>query len=152
WARLSVWSAYAATIAYGEGTHAPVPPEFFTLPAQQQQDVDAAAAELPTAADGAALRPLHPWAISGLRSVDALDSHEPQRAADELEAARTWFHQAPRPLRAELAKLAWPTHAGIALPSARLARDGRLPGEADTRSAAGQDWDDTVAGLLNELE
>src|SRR5699024_6583804 len=150
-AQLSAWEAYTETLANGDGPCAPVPDEFFALPAEQREAVSTSVAELPATAESAQLRPQHPWAISGHRSVDTLDVSALARAADELETARTSFHRMPAPLQEELGKLARPTLAGAALPSAHLAASGRLPDEAATRAAAEPGWDDSLARLLNEL-
>lgn len=151
-ARMSVWDAYAATLAHGDGPRADIPDEFFTSPTDQQDTVTATVADLPATAESAFLRAHHPWAISGHRGVDGLDRDALLSAADELENARESFHRMPEQLHTELTALEWPTLAGAAVPSARLAASGRLP-DANAMSAATEHgWDETVTALLDELE
>lgn len=151
-ARMSVWDAYAATLAHGDGPRATIPDEFFALPTEQQDTVAATVTDLPPAAESAFLRPHHPWAISGHRDVAGLGREALLSAADELHTSRELFHRWPEQLHTALTSLAWPTLAGAAVPSARLAESGRLPGEAAADAAAETGWDETVAKLLAELE
>lgn len=151
-ARLSVWSAYAATTAHGDGPAAPIPPEVVGLDEQRRQAVYATMAELPAAAESARLRARHPWLLSGHRAIDTLDTAELTAAAEELETVRGLFHRLPEQLHAELTGLSSPVYAGTALPCARLARQNRLPGQQATFAAAGERWDAAVGGLLAELE
>ncbi|WP_246470741.1 DUF4011 domain-containing protein [Saccharopolyspora phatthalungensis] len=150
-AGFSVWSGYQAKLAYGDGPAAPVPPGYFSLPEEQRRAVEAAARDLPSATHSARLRPHHPWAISGLRSVDGLASQAFLAAAQELEGVRQAFDRLPEMLRHRVSALPHPLQLGQVIEAARLARSGRLPDANRTAAATRPRWDDVVQTAVRAI-
>ncbi|NJC72603.1 DUF4011 domain-containing protein [Planosporangium thailandense] len=146
---LSAWSAYEATLAYGDGPSAPVPGSY--LAAAGHERVEQALRSLPAVARAARLRPHHPWALSGRRSLDGLHAGAATQVAAELEEVRGLVSERPHLIRL-LRGLPSPTAIGAFLPAARLAARGDLPDREVVARAADPRWEPALARLTAELD
>ncbi|MER6993961.1 DUF3320 domain-containing protein [Saccharopolyspora hirsuta] len=151
-ADFSVWSGYQAKLAYGDGPAAPVPPSYFSLPAEQRRAVEAAVRDLPSATQSARVRPQHPWAISGLRDVEGLEPRAVLAAAQELDSVRQAFGRFPEALRNSISALPHPLQLGQIVEAARLARAGRLPDANRTTAATQPGWDGAVQAAVQTVD
>ncbi|HJQ47261.1 MAG TPA: DUF4011 domain-containing protein, partial [Amycolatopsis sp.] len=148
----SFWSAYQTRLAHDAGVTAPVPASFFSLPEDVRATATHAAAELPTTAKSAQLRPEHPWSLSTRRDMRGLDTEAVTQVAEQLESARAAFVQFPPALRTAIEGLPNPTALGAALACAHLAGSGRLPGESEVSSARRPGWDANAVALGTAID
>ncbi|WP_319463135.1 DUF4011 domain-containing protein [Micromonospora sp. RTP1Z1] len=149
-AGMSLWSAYEQTLAYGEGPVAPIPVGYLGAPAEQRTRVETTLREFPAAARSARLRPAHPWAISGCRTLDGLHADAVTEIAAELERLRADL--AARPELFDLLRtLPGPQAIGELQAAAWLAVRGLLPDRQTTLRACDRRWDEAVQRLQADL-
>jgi hypothetical protein len=148
---LSTWTAYETTLAYGTGPVAPVPHAYLGADDATRARVDQALRELPAAAQSARLRPQHPWAISGLRTLDGVDAAAVAHAAADLEGVRQALAKDDH-LTGLVGALADPEDVSFILPAARVIAQRRLPDRTTTSASAEPGWDDAVAQYLTDLQ
>ena len=140
---MSLWSAYEATLAYGQGPAAEIPRAHLSNP-RAGEAVRAALRELPAAARSAGLRAGHPWSLSAHRVVDGLDVNQLRQLAASLESARSRLDQAPSLVRI-VRQTGSPQELPLVGEVGLLVAGGRLPDRAATERAAQPGWDEAVA-------
>ncbi|MFI6256002.1 DUF4011 domain-containing protein [Micromonospora zamorensis] len=147
---MSLWSAYEQTLAYGDGRVAPIPVAYLHAPAPARAQVETTVREFPAAARSARLRPAHPWAISGCRTLDGLHGAAVTEIAGELERLRADL--AAHPHLVELLRtLPAPETVSELQAGAWLAVRGLLPDRQTTLHASDRRWDEAVARLQADL-
>ncbi|WP_328382313.1 DUF4011 domain-containing protein [Micromonospora zamorensis] len=147
---MSLWSAYEQTLAYGGGPVAPIPVAYLHAPAPARAQVETTVREFPAAARSARLRPAHPWAISGCRTLDGLHGAAVTEIAGELERLRADLAAHPR-LVELLRTLPAPETVSELQAGAWLAVRGLLPDRQTTVHASDRRWDEAVARLQADL-
>jgi hypothetical protein len=144
----SLWSGYAAMLAYGDGPVALIPAPFLASSGGAQ--VEAALRELPAAARSARLRPNHPWSISGRRHIDDLDVAAVTETAGALEQARLAV-QSDAELAQLLVHVPSPEALADLLAVAHLAARGALPDVNLVNQANDPRWDASMDRLVGEM-
>ncbi|WP_371409116.1 DUF4011 domain-containing protein [Micromonospora zamorensis] len=147
---MSLWSAYEQTLAYGDGPVAPIPVAYLHALAPARAQVETTVREFPAAARSARLRPAHPWAISGCRTLDGLHGAAVTEIAGELERLRADLAAHPR-LVELLRTLPAPETVSELQAGAWLAVRGLLPDRQTTLHASDRRWDEAVARLQADL-
>ncbi|MEU1745797.1 DUF4011 domain-containing protein [Micromonospora arida] len=147
---MSLWSAYEQTLAYGNGPVAPIPVAYLHAPAPARAQVETTVREFPAAARSARLRPAHPWALSGCRSLDGLHGAAVTEIAGELERLRADLAAYPR-LVELLRTLPAPETVSELQAGAWLAVRGMLPDRQTTVHASDRRWDEAVARFQADL-
>ncbi|NYH41644.1 hypothetical protein HNR22_001371 [Micromonospora jinlongensis] len=147
---MSLWSAYEQTLAYGDGPVAPIPVAYLHALAPARAQVETTVREFPAAARSARLRPAHPWAISGCRTLDGLHGAAVTEIAGELERLRADLAAHPR-LVELLRTLPAPETVSELQAGAWLAVRGLLPDRQTTLHASDRRWDEAVARLQTDL-
>ncbi|MFF4893465.1 DUF4011 domain-containing protein [Micromonospora chersina] len=147
---MSLWSAYEQVLAYGNGPAAPVPVSYLHAPAEVRVRVETTLREFPAAARSARVRPQHPWALSGCRTLDGLHSAAVTEIAEELERLRADLAASPR-LVELLRTLPTPETVTELQAGAWLAVRGMLPDRETTLRAGDRRWDEAAARLQGEL-
>jgi hypothetical protein len=139
----SLWQAYQDVSRYGDGPAATVPAAHLAVPADLREAALRALADLPPLAAAARPRGDHPWALSDLRAITALDHEAVLFTAGRLDSSRQAL--ALRPGLAEAVRcLPAPAAIGRLLPVAALARDGQLPDRETLRAAEPSTWDEAI--------
>ncbi|HEX5596090.1 MAG TPA: DUF4011 domain-containing protein [Micromonosporaceae bacterium] len=149
-AGLSMWSAYEAALAYGDGPTAEMPLDYLAAPAEWRQEVEAALYELPAVAHAAGLRADHPWSLSGRRHTHGLHQEAVAEIAAELEVSRRQLAKR-RDVVAVLRKTRSPEELRQLLSAAVLAARGLLPDRADIEQADRPGWDAEIEQLRVDL-
>ncbi|WBC08350.1 DUF4011 domain-containing protein [Micromonospora sp. WMMA1947] len=149
-AGMSLWSAYEQVLAYGDGPVAPIPAAYPHTSDEVRAGVERTLREFPSAARSARLRPQHPWALSGCRTLDGLHADALAAIAADLEAVRADVAARPH-LAALLRTFPTPEAVGEVQAGAWLAVRGLLPDRETTARAGDRRWDEAVARLQAEL-
>ncbi|SNS94631.1 Part of AAA domain-containing protein [Asanoa hainanensis] len=149
-AGMTAWSAYEATLAYGEGITAAVPVPHLAVAEELRERVERNLRSFPAVGHSARLRWDHPWAISGRRSVDGLHPDALVQLGRDLEETRTGLRDRPA-LAVLVRELPNPEDVARFLPAARLAVRGALPDRPTTVRATGSGWDDAIVGYVSSL-
>ncbi|MEU4477764.1 DUF4011 domain-containing protein [Micromonospora sp. NPDC023966] len=147
---MSLWSAYEQVLAYGDGPAAPVPVSYLHAPAEVRARVETTLREFPAAARSARVRPEHPWALSGCRTLDGLHGAAVTEIAAELERLRADLAAHPH-LVGLLGTLPTPETVTELQAGAWLAVRGMLPDRETTLRAGDRRWDEAAARLQGEL-
>ncbi|MFG3604375.1 DUF4011 domain-containing protein [Micromonospora chersina] len=147
---MSLWSAYEQVLAYGDGAAAPVPVSYLHAPAEVRARVETTLREFPAAARSARVRPEHPWALSGCRTLDGLHGAAVTEIAADLEGLRADLAAHPH-LVGLLRTLPTPETVAQLQAGAWLAVRGMLPDRETTLRAGDRRWDEAVARLQGEL-
>ncbi|MFC0506652.1 DUF4011 domain-containing protein [Micromonospora costi] len=147
---MSLWSAYEQVLAYGDGPAAPIPVSYLHAPTDVRAQVERALREFPAAARSARLRPEHPWALSGCRTLDGLHAAAVTEIAAELERLRADLAAHPH-LVGLLRTLPTPETVTELQAGAWLAVRGLLPDRETTLRAGDRRWDEAVARLQADL-
>ncbi|MFE9959178.1 DUF4011 domain-containing protein [Micromonospora sp. NPDC005299] len=147
---MSLWSAYEQVLAYGDGPAAPVPVSYLHAPAEVRAQVETTLREFPAAARSARVRPEHPWALSGCRTLDGLHGAAVTEIAAELERLRADLAAHPH-LVGLLRTLPTPETVTELQAGAWLAVRGMLPDRETTLRASDRRWDEAAARLQAEM-
>lgn len=147
---MSLWSAYEQVLAYGDGPAAPVPVSYLHAPAEVRARVETTLREFPAAARSARVRPQHPWALSGCRTLDGLHGAAVTEIAADLERLRADLATHPH-LVGLLRTLPTPETVTELQAGAWLAVRGMLPDRETTLRAGDRRWDEAAARLQGEL-
>ncbi|MEU2169577.1 DUF4011 domain-containing protein [Micromonospora chersina] len=147
---MSLWSAYEQVLAYGDGPAAPIPVSYLHAPAEVRAQVERTLREFPAAARSARLRPEHPWALSGCRTLDGLHGAAVTEIAADLERLRADLATHPH-LVGLLRTLPTPETVTELQAGAWLAVRGMLPDREMTLRAGDRRWDEAAARLQGEL-
>ncbi|MFG3301544.1 DUF4011 domain-containing protein [Micromonospora chersina] len=147
---MSLWSAYEQVLAYGDGPAAPVPVSYLHAPAEVRDRVETTLREFPAAARSARVRPEHPWALSGCRSLDGLHGAAVTEIAADLERLRADL-AAHAHLVELLRTLPTPETVTELQAGAWLAVRGMLPDRETTLRAGDRRWDEAASRLQGEL-
>ncbi|MGV9805304.1 DUF4011 domain-containing protein [Micromonospora chersina] len=147
---MSLWSAYEQVLAYGDGPAAPVPVSYLHAPAEVRARVETTLREFPAAGRSARVRPEHPWALSGCRTLDGLHGAAVTEIAAELERLRADLAASPH-LVELLRTLPAPETVTELQAGAWLAVRGMLPDRETTLRAGDRRWDEAAARLQGEL-
>ncbi|MEV4198518.1 DUF4011 domain-containing protein [Micromonospora globbae] len=147
---MSLWSAYEQVLAYGDGPAAPIPVSYLHAPADVRAQAERTLREFPAAARSARLRPEHPWALSGCRTLDGLHAAAVTEIATELERLRADLAAHPH-LEGLLRTLPAPETVTELQAGAWLAVRGLLPDRETTLRAGDRRWDEAVARLQADL-
>ncbi|MEU5529321.1 DUF4011 domain-containing protein [Micromonospora chersina] len=147
---MSLWSAYEQVLAYGDGPAAPVPVSYLHAPAEVRAQVETTLREFPAAARSARVRPEHPWALSGCRTLDGLHGAAVTEIAADLERLRADLAAHPH-LVGLLRTLPTPETVTELQAGAWLAVRGMLPDRETTLRADDRRWDEAAARLQAEL-
>ncbi|MET8909517.1 DUF4011 domain-containing protein [Micromonospora sp. NPDC004551] len=147
---MSLWSAYEQVLAYADGPAAPVPVSYLHAPAEVRARVETTLREFPAAARSARVRPEHPWALSGCRTLDGLHAAAVTEIAADLERLRADLAAHPH-LVGLLRTLPTPETVTELQAGAWLAVRGMLPDRETTLRAGDRRWDEAVAQLQGEL-
>ncbi|MEV1142276.1 DUF4011 domain-containing protein [Micromonospora sp. NPDC049799] len=147
---MSLWSAYEQVLAYADGPVAPIPVSYLHAPAEVRTRVETTLREFPAAARSARIRPEHPWALSGCRTLDGLHAAAVTEIAADLEHLRADL--APHPHLVDLLRtLPAPETVTELQAGAWLAVRGLLPDRETTLRAGDRRWDEAVARLQADL-
>ncbi|RKN47727.1 DUF4011 domain-containing protein [Micromonospora endolithica] len=147
---MSLWSAYEQVLAYGDGPVAPIPVGYLHAPAEVRARVETTLREFPAAARSARVRPGHPWAISGCRTLDGLHGAAVTEIAADLEHLRADLAAHPR-LVELLRTLPDPETVTELQAGAWFAVRGMLPDREATLRAGDRRWDEAAARLQADL-
>ncbi|MGY0002482.1 DUF4011 domain-containing protein [Micromonospora sp. I033] len=147
---MSLWSAYEQVLAYGDGPAAPVPVSYLHAPAEVRARVETTLREFPAAARSARVRPEHPWALSGCRTLDGLHGAAVTEIAADLERLRADLAAHPH-LVGLLRTLPTPETVTELQAGAWLAVRAMLPDRKTTLRAGDRRWDAAAARLQGEL-
>ncbi len=126
-AGLTAWTAYEATLAYGEGVTAAVPFPYLAVAEALRERVERTLRSFPAVGHSARLRWDHPWACSGRRSLEGLHPDALVQLAGDLEEARAGLLGRPG-LPALVRELPNPEDVARLLPATRLAVRRRAAG------------------------
>ncbi|MGN9810212.1 DUF4011 domain-containing protein [Micromonospora sp. BQ11] len=147
---MSLWSAYEQVLAYGDGPVAPIPVSYLHASAEARAQVETTLREFPAAARSARIRPEHPWALSGCRTLDGLHGAAVTEIAADLERLRADLASHPH-LVDLLRTLPAPETVTELQAGAWLAVRGLLPDRETTLRADDRRWDEAVARLQADL-
>ncbi|MEU4641055.1 DUF4011 domain-containing protein [Micromonospora sp. NPDC023814] len=147
---MSLWSAYEQVLAYGDGPTAAIPVSYLLAPAEIRAQVERTLREFPAASRSARIRPEHPWALSGCRTLDGLHGAAVTEIATELERLRTDLAAHPH-LVGLLRTLPTPETVTELQTGAWLAVRGLLPDRDTTLRAGDRRWDEAATRLQAEL-
>jgi hypothetical protein len=142
----SLWSAYEAVAALGEGASASIPLTW--LGSDQTADITQLVRDYSDAATRFGLRPGHHWLLSGTGDPTALNADAVRTALAGLETAHRRLAELPAPWRDALGSLrpAAGLSAAVTLATARSA--GLLPQPGHLPYIDRADWREASAALV----